>query len=156
MFTHSGSWVEIEITEKKMFLPHWNGGSSCVHREQTSFSSRWRKSCCPASDHSPGQSEIFVLLTVQPNYNCLNLVGYFGCSSVCFGSFKTPNSLFRNRSKTNKTNVLFRIVPKLVSVPISVVSNRTCSEGHTTGDPWCSVALSVAVTVKPPRSRRWS
>jgi hypothetical protein len=34
------------------------------------------------------------------------------------------NSLFRYRSETTETNVLFRIVPKLVSVPVSVVSNR--------------------------------
>ncbi len=38
--------------------------------------------------------------------------------------FKHRNSLFRYRSETTETNVLFRIVPKLVSVPVSVVSNR--------------------------------
>ena len=32
--------------------------------------------------------------------------------------------LFRYRSETTETKVLFRIVPKLVSVPVSVVSNR--------------------------------
>jgi hypothetical protein len=37
---------------------------------------------------------------------------------------KHRNSLFQYRSETTKTNVLFRIVPKLVSVPVSVVSNR--------------------------------
>ncbi len=37
---------------------------------------------------------------------------------------KHRNSLFRYRSETTETNVLFRIVPKLVSVPVSVVSNR--------------------------------
>jgi hypothetical protein len=37
---------------------------------------------------------------------------------------KHRNSLFWYRSETTETNVLFRIVPKLVSVPVSVVSNR--------------------------------
>ncbi len=37
---------------------------------------------------------------------------------------KHRNSLFRYRSETIETKVLFRIVPKLVSVPVSVVSNR--------------------------------
>jgi hypothetical protein len=37
---------------------------------------------------------------------------------------KHRNSLFRYRSETTETNVLFRIVPKLVLVPVSVVSNR--------------------------------
>ncbi len=37
---------------------------------------------------------------------------------------KHRNSLFRYRSETTETNVLFRIVPKLFSVPVSVVSNR--------------------------------
>ncbi len=37
---------------------------------------------------------------------------------------KHQNSLFRYRSETTETNNLFRIVPKLVSVPVSVVSNR--------------------------------
>jgi hypothetical protein len=37
---------------------------------------------------------------------------------------KPRNSLFWYRSETAETNILFRIVPKLVSVPVSVVSNR--------------------------------
>jgi hypothetical protein len=37
---------------------------------------------------------------------------------------KHRNCLFRYRSETTETNVLFRIVPKIVSVPVSVVSNR--------------------------------
>jgi amino acid permease len=37
---------------------------------------------------------------------------------------KHRNSLFWCRSETTKTNGLFRIVPKLVSVPVSVVSNQ--------------------------------
>ncbi len=37
---------------------------------------------------------------------------------------KHRNSLFGYRSETTERNVLFRIVPKLVSVPVSVVSNR--------------------------------
>ncbi len=37
---------------------------------------------------------------------------------------KHRNSVFRHRSETTETNVLFRIVPKLISVPVSVVSNR--------------------------------
>jgi hypothetical protein len=51
--------------------------------------------------------------------------------SVCFVLFrlvsvlpKHRNSMFRFRSETTETNVLFRIVSKLVSVPVSVVSNR--------------------------------
>ena len=38
---------------------------------------------------------------------------------------KHRNSLFRYRSETTETNVLFRIVPKQVSVPVSVVSKDT-------------------------------
>ncbi len=37
---------------------------------------------------------------------------------------KHPNSLFQYRTETTETDVLFRIVPKLVSVRVSVVSNR--------------------------------
>jgi hypothetical protein len=37
---------------------------------------------------------------------------------------KHRNSLFRYRSETTETKVLFRIVPKLVSVLVSVVSKR--------------------------------
>jgi hypothetical protein len=37
---------------------------------------------------------------------------------------KHLNSLFWYKSETTETNVLFRIVPKLVSVPVSVVSNQ--------------------------------
>jgi hypothetical protein len=37
---------------------------------------------------------------------------------------KHRKSLFRYRSETTETKILFRIVPKLVSVPVSVVSNR--------------------------------
>jgi hypothetical protein len=37
---------------------------------------------------------------------------------------KHRNSLFRYRSETTETKVLFRIVPRLVSVLVSVVSNR--------------------------------
>jgi hypothetical protein len=37
-----------------------------------------------------------------------------GCSSGCFGS-KHRNSLFQYRTETTETNILFRIVPKLVS-----------------------------------------
>jgi hypothetical protein len=34
------------------------------------------------------------------------------------------NSMFRYRSETTETNILFQIVPKPVLVPVSVVSNR--------------------------------
>ncbi len=45
------------------------------------------------------------------------------CSlSNCFGL--SPHQNFRYRSETTETNVLFRLVPKLVSVPVLVVSNR--------------------------------
>jgi hypothetical protein len=37
---------------------------------------------------------------------------------------KHRKSLFRYRNETTETNVLFRIVPKLVSFPVSVVFNR--------------------------------
>ncbi len=49
--------------------------------------------------------------------------GHIGLLFVSVQS-KHRNSLFRYRSETIETNVLFRIVPKLVSVPVSVVSNR--------------------------------
>jgi hypothetical protein len=38
--------------------------------------------------------------------------------------FKHRNSLFRYRSETSETNILFWIVQKLVLVPVSVVLNR--------------------------------
>jgi hypothetical protein len=41
---------------------------------------------------------------------------------------KHRKSLFQYRSETTETNVLFRIVPKLVSVPVSVP--LTSFEGH--------------------------
>ena len=41
---------------------------------------------------------------------------------------KHQTSLFRYRSETTETKVLFRIVPKLVSVLVSVVSNRNYSK----------------------------
>jgi len=44
---------------------------------------------------------------------------------------KHRKSLFRFRSETTETNVLLRIVPKLVSVPVSVVSNRKFAAGVT-------------------------
>ena len=37
---------------------------------------------------------------------------------------KHRNSLFRYRTETTETNVLFRIVLNLVMVPVSIVSNR--------------------------------
>ncbi len=43
---------------------------------------------------------------------------------------KHQNSLFRYRSETTETNVLFPIVPKLVSVPVSVFRIETSFEGH--------------------------
>ncbi len=37
---------------------------------------------------------------------------------------KHRNSLFRYRSETTETNILFQIFPKLILVPVSVISNR--------------------------------
>ncbi len=42
----------------------------------------------------------------------------------CFIQSKHRNSLFWYRSETTERNVLFRKVPKLNSVPVSVVSNQ--------------------------------
>jgi hypothetical protein len=50
--------------------------------------------------------------------------GLFRLFYVCIGSIETPNILFRYLTETTETNVLFQIVSKLVSVPVSVVSNR--------------------------------
>jgi hypothetical protein len=47
----------------------------------------------------------------------------FGCSSVFSVQSKHRKSLLRYRTETTETNLLFRIVPKVVSVPVSVVSN---------------------------------
>jgi hypothetical protein len=49
---------------------------------------------------------------------------YFEC--FCFVSVQSKhrNTLFRYRTETTETNLLFRIDSKLVSVPVSVVSNR--------------------------------
>ena len=58
-----------------------------------------------------------------------NLLSWF--CSVCFGlpffvsvQLKHRNSLFRQRRETTERNVLFWILPKLVSVPILLVSKR--------------------------------
>jgi hypothetical protein len=40
---------------------------------------------------------------------------------MCFGLIETPKLGVSIRSETFDTNVLFRIVPKLFSVPVSVV-----------------------------------
>ena len=62
------------------------------------------------------------------NVKCIHTLPSFPFVSVdlLFVSVQSKhrNSLFRYRSETTETNVLFRIVPKLVSVPVSVVSNR--------------------------------
>jgi hypothetical protein len=58
------------------------------------------------------------------NCKICSLSNCFGWSSVCFGSIETSKLSVLNRSETTETNVLFWIVPKLVSVPVSVVSNR--------------------------------
>jgi hypothetical protein len=56
------------------------------------------------------------------NTKISSLSNCFGCSSVCFGSIETPK-LSVSVSETTERNVLFWIVPKLVSVPVSIVSN---------------------------------
>jgi hypothetical protein len=71
------------------------------------------------------------LLICRVKHSSFILFTNFMSFSVCFGSFfivsvqsKHRNTLFRYRIETTETNVLFRIVSKLVSVPFSVVSNR--------------------------------
>ncbi len=62
-----------------------------------------------------------VASSVYHYYYC----GFFICHSLAPGCFLLLILLLRRyRSETTETNVLFRIVPKLVSVPVSVVSNR--------------------------------
>ena len=62
-----------------------------------------------------------VASSVYHYYYC----GFFICHSLAPGCFLLLIPLLRRyRSETTETNVLFRIVPKLVSVPVSVVSNR--------------------------------
>ncbi len=53
---------------------------------------------------------------------CLQICCSFGFPFVCFGCFETPKLPVSIYSETTETNVLFQIVPKLVSVPVSVVS----------------------------------
>ncbi len=58
---------------------------------------------------------------------------------------KHQNSLFRYRSETTETNVLFQIVPKLVSVQVSVALNWNYSfEGHPMGEVAC-VSFTVFI-----------
>jgi hypothetical protein len=55
----------------------------------------------------------------------------FGWSFVCFGlTENTETHCFDIKAKQQKQPFLFRIVQKLVSVPVSVVSNRNWFEGH--------------------------
>jgi hypothetical protein len=71
-------------------------------------------------------------------YNFFNVLLIFsvcrGC--FCFVSVKSKHlySVVRYRSETTETKILFRIVSKLVSFPVSVVSNRNYSSfvGHPT------------------------
>ncbi len=58
--------------------------------------------------------------SVKNNKIC-SLSNCFGWSSVVSVQSKHRKSLFRYRSETTETNIL--IVPKQVSVPVSVVSN---------------------------------
>jgi hypothetical protein len=58
------------------------------------------------------------------NSKICSLSNCFGLFSVCLVQSKHRNSLFLYGNEKTETNVLFRIVPKLVSVPVSVVSNR--------------------------------
>ncbi len=58
------------------------------------------------------------------NGKICSLSNCFGWSSVCFGSIETSKLSVSDRSEATETNVLFWIVPKLVSVLVSVVSNR--------------------------------
>jgi hypothetical protein len=58
------------------------------------------------------------------NCKICSLSNCFGWSSVCFGSIETSKLCFGKESETTETNVLFRILLKLVTVPVSVVSNQ--------------------------------
>ncbi len=54
----------------------------------------------------------------------------------CSAMSKHRKSLFRYWSKTTETNVLFRIVPTLVSVPVSVISKLVSEDTLVgTGNP---------------------
>ncbi len=87
---------------------------------------------CDTHTHTHRQSTVDM---INRNIHILLIYAFI---YICFGLFrfvsvdplfvsvqsKHRNSLFRYRSETTETNVLFRIVPILVSVPVSVVSNR--------------------------------
>jgi hypothetical protein len=71
------------------------------------------------------------------------------------------NSLFRYRSETTETNVLFRIVPKLVSVPVSVVSLKIVSKDtlvrcllNGSKEGLCSTLADFFTKYKWPANRR--
>jgi hypothetical protein len=57
-------------------------------------------------------------------YNEKSFATFSGCFLFVSVQSKHRNSLFRYGTETTETNVLFRIVSKPVSVPVSVVSNR--------------------------------
>jgi hypothetical protein len=58
-------------------------------------------------------------------YQNMLLSHCFGCSFVCFGSIETPKLSASYRTETTETNVLFQIVPKLVSVEFRLFRIKT-------------------------------
>ncbi len=73
--------------------------------------------------NKPKQTETTLNFLKIPIYDLYQTVSV-GLLFVSVQS-KHRNSLFRYRTETTETKVLFRIVPKLVSVPVSVVSKDT-------------------------------
>jgi hypothetical protein len=84
--------------------------------------------CFEPKSKQPKQTELFrnkskqtTTLHFLKNTQIYSLLNCLGGSSVCFGSIETL--CFGIEAKQPK-QTFFRIVPKLVSVPVSVASNR--------------------------------
>jgi hypothetical protein len=95
------------------------------------------------------QKQTETTLNLLKNTKICSLSHCFGCLLFVLVQSKHRNSLFRYKTETN---VLFRIVPKLVSVPIVVVSNRNCFEGLPI-DQW-PLHFSKKKNVQPPQKRK--
>jgi hypothetical protein len=101
------------------------------NRNIKTLSESTETNCFETSQNKPKHTgKTLYFLTNIPKYAAYQTVSV-GLLFVSVQS-KHRNSLFWYRRETTETNVLFRIVLKLVSVPVSVVSIETSFEGHPT------------------------
>ncbi len=102
--------------------------------------------CFEPISKQPKQTELFrnkpkqteITLNFLKNTQIYSLLNCWGGSSFVSVQSKHRNSLFWYGSGATETNVLLRIMPKLVSVPVSIVSKQTIFVGL----PRCTISLN--------------